>query len=164
MTINQQQCELRSIRCYDLAERHYGRKFDRIPTEYSNRMTKTAGKLCIRGGKATLIRLSMVILNDNPTAFVARTVGHEIAHHIAHEVYGYGIRPHGREWKEVMNLFGQEASRCHSYKTVQNKVKYRVEGVDYFLGKIQHGRCQRGTVYINGKTKAKISAGNWVRD
>ena len=164
MTINQQQCEIRSIRCYDLAEKHYGRKFDRIPTEYSNRMTKTAGKFRYLGDKSILIRLSNVILDANPVDFVKRTVGHEIAHHIAHEVHGCNIKPHGREWKEVMRVFGQEASRCHEYKTVQNKVRYVVDGKDYFLGKIQHGRCQRGQVYINGKTKARITAGAWARD
>ena len=148
--------------CYTIVERHFGRQFNRIPIEFSNRMIKTAGKFTYLGDLAMHIRLSNVILEDNAVDFVKRTVGHEIAHHIVHELYGCNAQPHGAEWKYVMKLLGQEPSRCHNYKTVQNKVKYIVEGEEYFLGKIQHGRCQRGQTYINGKTKAKITASAWV--
>ena len=156
-----QSCEIRAIRCYELASAHFGRDFKRIPIEYSTRMTKTAGKFTYRGDEAVRIRFSDVLLDLNPEAFIERTVGHEVAHHIVFEVYGRG-QPHGKCWQEVMKLFGQEPSRCHSYETPKtNKVKYVIEGKEYFLGKIQHGRCQRGQTYV-AKGNVKITASDWV--
>ena len=162
MTDNQSRCYERAQECYRIAAEKMGILVRPIPIQYSNRMTKTAGKFTFRGEESLYIRLSNTILEDNVELFIERTVGHEVAHHIVHEKYGRNVQPHGKEWKEVMAVLGQEASRCHNYKTVQNKVKYIVEGKEYFLGKIQHGRCQRGQVYINGKTKARITASAWA--
>lgn len=157
----QSACERRASTYYMEADRHYGRYFKAIPITFSNRMTKTAGMFIFTDRGSKEIRLSNPIMSMNFDAFIERTVGHEVAHHIVHELHGR-VQPHGKEWKEVMAVFGLEAKRCHSYKVESNKVEYIVDGKSYFLGKIQHGRCQRGQVYINNKTKARIVADAWV--
>jgi SprT protein len=68
------------------------------------------------------VRLNAVLLTENPSAFIARTVGHEVAHLAARVKYGEGIDPHGPEWQAVMVAFGQDPSRCHSYDTANAAV------------------------------------------
>lgn len=68
------------------------------------------------------VRLNAVLLTENPTAFIARTVGHEVAHLAAHLKHGDGIDPHGPEWQAVMVAFGQDPSRCHSFNTANAAV------------------------------------------
>lgn len=47
---------------------------------------------------------------------LATTVPHEVAHYIVHEVFGRrGIRPHGHEWKLLMDAFGADASVTGDY-------------------------------------------------
>jgi SprT protein len=61
------------------------------------------------------VRLNAQLLIENQQSFIDRTVGHELAHIVAYQLYGKEIKPHGREWKMVMKMFGQEPSRCHSF-------------------------------------------------
>jgi len=34
------------------------------------------------------------------------TILHELAHHIAFTIYGFNIRPHGKEWQNVCRILG----------------------------------------------------------
>ena len=63
------------------------------------------------------IRINAGLLARYPDRIVERTTAHEIAHVVANAVFGENIRPHGREWRAVMHLFGCEASRCHDMET-----------------------------------------------
>jgi len=102
---------------YATCEQHYGRKFPRPEVRFNIRNTN--------GGEAwigkNLIRLNLTFLVENEEAFIARTVPHEVAHHVAHAVYdskphnGKKVRPHGSEWKEVMGVLGLEPSVKHNY-------------------------------------------------
>lgn len=69
------------------------------------------------------IDLNPVLLNSQPEAFIARTVGHEVAHLISYRVYGRPGAGHGPKWKHVMRVFGQEPTRCHSYDTQIEGIK-----------------------------------------
>ena len=164
MTILQQQCELRAIQCYRVASEHYRRSFKHIPISYSNRMTKSAGKFKWNGFSGA-ITLSNVLLELNKEEFIARTVGHELAHYFTMCVYGRDVSAHGSEWKSVMKVLGQEASRCHSMKVNPSvKFTYLVDGEEVKMGKIQHSRCQRGTAtYRTRKGKNDILPKHWVQ-
>lgn len=55
--------------------------------------------------------------------FINDTPGHEAAHLIAYQLYGYGIEPHGKEWKKVMiEICEQQPHRCHNFKVKTNNV------------------------------------------
>jgi SprT protein len=98
-------------------EKHYKQKFQRPEVRYNIRNTN--------GGEAwykrNLIRLNLTFLVENEEKFLATTVPHEVAHLVAHYVYdskpmnGKKVRPHGKEWKEVMGVLGLEPKVTHSY-------------------------------------------------
>lgn len=48
--------------------------------------------------------------------FLAQTVPHEVAHHVARERHGPGPRSHGPEWQMYMRFFGVQPRRTHSMK------------------------------------------------
>ena len=63
-----------------------------------------------------LIRLNRAYCVAEPVDMVKDTIPHEIAHIIARAVWGFGIRPHGAEWRGVFTvLTGASANRCHNY-------------------------------------------------
>ena len=45
---------------------------------------------------------------------LASTVPHEVAHYVTDMMFGHR-RPHGEEWREVMQAFGADASRICNY-------------------------------------------------
>ena len=78
----------------------------------------------LRGRKAgtadtcgSFVRINNDLLEHYPDRMVDDTAAHEIAHVIAAAVFGKHIRPHGREWKSVMSLFGADPRRLHNMKT-----------------------------------------------
>lgn len=104
--------------CYQLAEQHFGRTFERP------RVT-----LELRGQKAGIaylhrneLRFNAQLYRENHDHFLLQTVPHEVAHLLAQALYGDRIRPHGREWQGLMTgLFGRPADRCHTYAVPQRR-------------------------------------------
>lgn len=102
---------------FKTCEAHYKQNFKRPEIRYNIRNTD--------GGQAwlqrNLIRLNLTFLVENEKEFLASTVPHEVAHLVAHYVYdskpmnGKKVRPHGKEWKEVMGVLSLEPRVKHSY-------------------------------------------------
>lgn len=98
-------------------EKHYKRKFKRPEVRYNIRNTNSGGAWFNRN----LIRLNLTFLVENEEKFLATTVPHEVAHLVARYVYtskpmnGKSVRPHGKEWKEVMGVLGVEPKTKHTY-------------------------------------------------
>lgn len=99
------------------AERHYKQDIRRPEVRFDIRNTN-GGEAWI---KANRIRYNLTFLVENEKEFLATTVPHEVAHIVAHAVYdrkpmnGKKVRPHGKEWKEVMGVLGVEPRVKHSY-------------------------------------------------
>lgn len=112
-----------------IATRHYGREFPAVVVDYKKRGT-TAGT-AHPGTRA--ISLNSVILMENQDDFIARTVGHEVAHIIDKDVNGHRHNvtrtgrfkrdSHGPNWKAIMVLFGQDPSRCHDFDVTNARVQ-----------------------------------------
>lgn len=115
----------RIVQCYALAEAHYGQTFEPVIVVYRKRGT-TAGTA--QWSNRT-IDLNSIILMENQDDFIARTVGHEVAHILDKDIHGHrrtasGKRDsHGAGWKSVMRVLGQDPSRCHSYDVTNAKVR-----------------------------------------
>lgn len=74
----------------------------RVAIRFSRRLTASLGR-------ATPARRSIRLaaaLAAGPPGFLAEVLCHELAHVAAWEIHGEGIRPHGREWKELVRRAG----------------------------------------------------------
>lgn len=106
----------------------------------------------VRNPAASVIRFSATLLRENPEHFLKQTVGHEVAHLLAHFINpDRRIDPHGREWRNVMWAFSLPANRCHSYDTsnVPNNVG-KIANRPERTAKIENGvvRFARGAKII----------------
>lgn len=82
-----------------------------------------------------------ILLNENLDAFIARTVGHEVAHLAAYELFR--DKGHGYWWKHIMRVIGQEPSRCHSYDIVNSAVKTKRSIIWRCTGCGHQGLCMK---------------------
>ena len=101
----------------------------------------------------TQSRLNAELLVKYKDQFIERTVIHEVAHLVARSMFGAGIRPHGKEWKNVMRAFGvREPTTCHTYETTPARNAKTVKAVcgckTHALGMVRARRLARGqTMY-----------------
>lgn len=78
------------------------------------------------------------------------TVPHEVAHYIADIIYGLkNIKPHGKEWKDIMRVFNADASVTADYDLSgiplrQKKLFcYRCACREHQLSSVRHNRIVR---------------------
>ncbi|MFC3606204.1 SprT family zinc-dependent metalloprotease [Stutzerimonas tarimensis] len=98
--------------CYVQAEAFLKRPFSRPEV-----------RLDLRGQKAgiaylqrNLLRFNLKLYQENSEHFLRQTVAHEVAHLVAHQLFGERIRPHGQEWQRIMRgVYGLTPERCHNY-------------------------------------------------
>jgi SprT protein len=79
------------------------------------------------GGRANhvgnYVRFNLILCVENKEHFLNTTVPHELAHCIAGTLFydkilkdtGKSMRPHGKEWKEVMGVLQTPAAVKHNY-------------------------------------------------
>lgn len=131
------------------AERIFDRPFERIPVLFNLR-GRAAGQYR-RSGKGACIRYNPHIFAKYFEDNVAVTVPHEVAHYVTDCVYGLNsIRPHGAQWRALMQTFEADASRTFSYslegvpqRTVQRHA-YRCGCAIHQLTSHRHNRIRRG--------------------
>jgi SprT protein len=94
-----------------------------------------------------LIRFNPTLLFENPTRFIDRTPGHEVAHLLCRKKYGCNreVKSHGNEWRSIMWSLGLDAKRCHTYN---------VAHVPTMLGRIPENKEKPFIQVDYGKVKA----------
>ena len=131
-----------------------GTDIEPIPVKFDVKGTM-GGKFCY--GKTLFLDFNFSLLKDNFEHFMKTTVVHEVSHHIVYIVCGVlrsrnGNRIiHGKQWKRVMNYFGSNGTRCHSYdcskvrtSRVQKRWSYTCDcGTDHQIATVTHNRIQR---------------------
>lgn len=85
-------------RCYETAELKLNKTFPR-PEVTFNQRGKVAGSARLQINQ---LRFNPVLLADNPAHFLNDVVPHEVSHLIVFQVFGK-VRPHGREWQQMMS-------------------------------------------------------------
>lgn len=84
--------------------------------------------------------------NDN----FQNTIPHEVAHYICERIYGLrNIKPHGKEWKDVMSMLGADASVTANYDLTDipqnNKTLYTYQCgcKEHQVGTTRHNRINK---------------------
>ena len=116
-----EQIHARVEACYQQAEAFFKQRFARPEISFK-----------LRGQKAGVAHLTENLLRFNPKLyaenrehFLRQTVAHEVAHLVAHQMFGGRIQPHGEEWQLIMRgVYELPPNRCHNY-AVQRRVVTR---------------------------------------
>jgi len=135
------------------AEKIYHRNFDRIKIKF-NLKGGTAGQYRFLKGASDLkdsyFRFNIDIAKENGKKTYEDTVIHEVAHYITRSLAnGKYVRPHGKEWKSVMNKLGVVPERCHSYTVPKSTRKlkyydYKCDCMTHNISSIIHNRILKG--------------------
>ena len=145
----------------DTARERWGRVFP-IPQVTYDIRGKIAGLAASSGNR---IRLNPILLLANTDHFIHHTVGHELAHLVCWQVFGQKVRPHGRQWRYVMTVFGLPANRCHTYDLAATRARKPLTTFPYFcdcgprhLTIIRHRRMVRYPGYYHCRVCRKTLA------
>ncbi|MCB1859970.1 MAG: SprT-like domain-containing protein [Gammaproteobacteria bacterium] len=104
----------RTVELLELASRSLGFPLPQVAIRFDLRGC-SAGMVRSEKTGILSIRYHPVLLAENGDAFIKQTVPHEVAHVVVACRCRGRVRPHGPEWRSIMNLFGAEPRRCHDY-------------------------------------------------
>lgn len=108
------------------------------------------------------LRFNEKLLDRNPEDFINKVVPHECAHLIVYELFGTKVKPHGEEWKVVMEkLFGVKAEVTHDFDTedIVNKpfiYKCACENRKIAFTPRQHKQIAKGGQYICRACRSEV--------
>lgn len=143
---------------FKACEKHYKQKFPRPEVRFDIRNTN--------GGESwfhrNLIRLNLTFLVENTETFLKTTVRHEVAHLIAHHVYdskpmnGKKVRPHGKEWQEVMGVVDAPPKKSHSYDVTSLDLHKKVRRKGMVTTKMKIARLLKAISKLEGADREYI--------
>ncbi|MCQ4347938.1 SprT family zinc-dependent metalloprotease [Pseudomonas stutzeri] len=150
--------------CYQQAEVFFARRFPRPEVSLRLRGLK-AGVAHLTENR---LRFNAQLYRENREHFLLQTVAHEVAHLVAHQLFGAGIRPHGSEWQRIMTqVYGLPAERCHSYEVErrQRHYLYRCSCPDgeYPFTAQRHALVLRGRRYLCRRCRETLVFGGELR-
>lgn len=143
--------------CYQQAEAFFDCRFLRPQISLRLRGLK-AGVAHLTENR---LRFNAQLYRENREHFLRQTVAHEVAHLVAHQRFGAGIRPHGNEWQQIMlKVYGLPAERCHSYEVRrrQRPYLYRCQCPDgeFPFTPQRHALVLRGRSYLCRRCRATL--------
>lgn len=96
------------------AVEYYGEEMKEVPVLF-DLTGKAAGMYRVKAGQR-VIRYNPYVFAKYYDDNFSETIPHEVAHYVTDILYGLRrIRPHGAEWKSVMQIFGVAANRTANY-------------------------------------------------
>ncbi len=145
--------------CYAQAESYYLKSFPR-PEVLLNLRGRSAG---VAELQANRLRFNQVLLDENYHVFLAEVVPHEVAHLLAWQLYGRGIRPHGKEWQGIMRqVFNLTPATTHCFdvrRSARQDFVYLCACPDkkHHLSIRRHNRIRQGQRYVCRQCKSFLS-------
>jgi len=98
---------------------------------------RASGMFVVRQ-KELCIRYNEIIFSKYFDDNLLNTVAHEVAHYVVYSKWGVKkVNPHGKEWKQVMNLFNVEAQVTSNYD-VSDLPLHRQAQHEYICGCMSH--------------------------
>ncbi|WPO98984.1 SprT family zinc-dependent metalloprotease [Pseudomonas sp. HR96] len=152
-----EQLESRVEACFQQAEDFFKRSFKRPHVS-----------LKLRGQKAgvahlheNLLRFNSQLYRENREDFLRQTVAHEVAHLVAHQLFGDRIQPHGEEWQLIMRgVYELPPNRCHTYEIKRRggtRYIYQCPCTPEFPFTAQrHGLVRKGRRYLCRRCRAPL--------
>lgn len=144
--------------CYQQAEAFFQRRFQRPEISFRLRGQK-AGVAHLTENK---LRFNPQLYQANREDFLRQTVAHEVAHLIAHQMFGPRIAPHGEEWQLIMRgVYELPPDRCHNYDVGRRKVTrylYLCQCPDgeFPFSAQRHGLVRQGRRYFCRRCRATL--------
>ena len=112
----------------------------------------------------TRIRFNPQLLRQDPEEFFGQVVAHECAHVIARRIYGRRIKPHGDEWRYVMQeVLGVEPKVRHTMDVAHLPRRRHLylcgcQERQHALSSVRHNRIQSGQqVYLCRECRQPLS-------
>lgn len=147
------------LQCYALAETFYLKSFPRPEVTLSLR-GRSAGVAELQKNR---LRFNLVLLEENHQEFLAQVVPHEVAHLLAWQLHGRSIRPHGKEWQQIMQqVFCVQPDTTHRFdvsRSARQGYIYQCgcEAKEHALTVRRHNKIQRGQQYICQRCRSTLS-------
>lgn len=145
----QQQVVTETERYISIASEFFDRTIPAIPVLFDLK-GRAAGMYKIQSG-SRLLRFNPYLFSKYFNDNLQNTVAHEVAHYATDVLYGLKrIRPHGKEWQAIMQLFGVEAQRTHSFdlqgipQRQQQHFPYQCDCQVYQLTTRRHNLIKKG--------------------
>ena len=144
--------------CYQLAEAFFKRPFKRPNVSLTLR-GQSAGMAHLQENK---LRFNPQLYRNNTEDFLRQTVAHEVAHLVAHQMFGSRIQPYGEEWQLIMRgVYELPPLRCHSYAVKRRpatRYLYQCQCTDSELPftSRRHALVSRGQRYLCRRCRATL--------
>lgn len=150
----------------DQATAFFQRKFKHVEILF-DLSGRNAGMYRVHGSNRC-IRYNPYIFSRYFEDSLITTVPHEVAHYISDSLYGLQkIRPHGQEWKDIMNLFGARPDVTGRYdlqgipQRRQKRYTYFCQCMEHQLSSVRHNRIiKKQAQYFCKHCHQLIQAGN----
>lgn len=145
--------------CYTLAEQFFKRRFPRPEVSLKLRGQKAG----VAHLQQNLLRFNEQLYRENTEPFLRQTVAHEVAHLVAHQMFGARIQPHGEEWQLIMRgVYELPPDRCHTYairRRVGTRYVYRCScsDQDFAFTPQRHALVAKGRRYYCRRCKTTLS-------
>lgn len=100
-----------------------------------------------------VLRFNRQLMRENAQAFCDEVAPHEVAHMAAYSHFGYRIKPHGKEWRWIMETVLDVPARVRHTMAVavqpRKTFSYRCACIEQIhqLTAIRHNRIMRGERY-----------------
>lgn len=140
-----------------------------VEVAWNGRLSTTAGRAFVRGGR---IELNPTLLAGAPDQ-IEVVLTHEAAHVAAYRLFGEHIPAHGRHWRSLMRMAGQQPEVTHKMPVAHLRRKKPVRRRRYLylrmcgrcgdravLEQVRYGRCgdcSNRDSYLVVKTQASAA-------
>jgi SprT protein len=129
---------------------YYDQEMKEIPVLF-DLVGKSAGMYRVKAGQR-VIRYNPYVFAKYYDDNFSETIPHEVAHYVTDILFGLRhIRPHGAEWKSVMQVFGVTANRTANYDLTGLPVRsfqtfvYHCGCQNFELTSRRHNKVLKGT-------------------
>lgn len=154
-----EQLHARVEACYRQAEIFFNRRFERPEISFKLRGQKAG----VAHLNTNLLRFNPQLYSQNREHFLKQTVAHEVAHLVAHQMFGGRIRPHGEEWQLIMRgVYELTPDRCHTYEvSTPSRPRYiyrcACDDQEFAFTAQRHSLVRKGRRYFCRKCRVTLS-------